>query len=133
MFQFNLTLEQATTRNGFVPRLWASRKIGLLVDAIREQGGAPASFLRAKAKATMPAPASSWTRSFGSRPSLAFSRNTRRFWHARGPTSRRRSKVVSEAENLFRSRAIQTRSGLSSVNQDLNNQNQKGDRVREPA
>src|SRR6185312_7396710 len=38
-FQFRLSLDQATTRNGFVPRLWASRKIGLLVDAIREQGG----------------------------------------------------------------------------------------------
>ena len=34
--------------------------------------------------------------------------------------------VLSEAENLFQNRAIQTRSGLASVNQDLNNQNQKG-------
>jgi hypothetical protein len=33
--------------------------------------------------------------------------------------------VLFEAENLFRNRAIQTRSGLSSANQDLNNQNQK--------
>ena len=41
VFQFRLSLDQATTRNGFVPRLWASRKIGLLVDAIREQGGTP--------------------------------------------------------------------------------------------
>ena len=37
-----------------------------------------------------------------------------------------KDKVLSEAENLFRNRAIQTRSGLSSVNQDLNNQYQKG-------
>jgi hypothetical protein len=37
-----------------------------------------------------------------------------------------KDKVLSEAENLFRDRAIQTRSGLSSANQDLNNQNQKG-------
>ena len=36
-----------------------------------------------------------------------------------------KDKVLSEAENLFRNRAIQTRSGLASVNQDLNNQNQK--------
>ena len=34
--------------------------------------------------------------------------------------------MLSEAENLFQNRAIQTRSGLASVNQDLNNQNQKG-------
>ena len=44
-----------------------------------------------------------------------------------------KDQVLSEAENLFRSRAIQTRSGLSSVNQDLNNQNQKSIVVREPA
>ena len=36
-----------------------------------------------------------------------------------------KDKVLSEAENLFRNRAIQTRSGLSSANQDLNNQIQK--------
>ena len=47
----DLSLDQATTRNGFVPRLWASRKIGLLVDAIREQGGAPGVVSR-EAKAT---------------------------------------------------------------------------------
>ena len=33
--------------------------------------------------------------------------------------------VLSKAEGFFRDRAIQTRSGLSSVNQDLNNQAQK--------
>jgi hypothetical protein len=36
-----------------------------------------------------------------------------------------KDKVLSEAVGLFRDRAIQTRSGLSSVNQDLNNQYQK--------
>ena len=36
-----------------------------------------------------------------------------------------KDKVLSEAESLFRNRAIQTRSGLSSVNQDVNNQYQK--------
>ena len=36
-----------------------------------------------------------------------------------------KERVLSQAENLFRGRAIQTRSGLSSANQDLNNQNQK--------
>ncbi len=31
VFRFRLPTDRATTRNGFVPRLWASRKIGLLV------------------------------------------------------------------------------------------------------
>jgi Ca-activated chloride channel family protein len=37
-FRFRFALDGATTRNSFVPRLWASRKIGELVDAIRELG-----------------------------------------------------------------------------------------------
>ena len=52
-FQFRLSLDGATTRNGFVPRLWASRKIGLLVDAIREQGADGRSSL-ARGQATHP-------------------------------------------------------------------------------
>lgn len=37
-FKFTFGLEQATTRNSFVPRLWAGRKVGMLVDAIRQAG-----------------------------------------------------------------------------------------------
>ena len=92
-----------------------------------------ASCLSRPRRAPIRRPASSWTRSCGSRPSSAFSPNTRPSWPAKGPTSRRKDKVLSEAENLFRNRAIQTRSGLSSVNQDLNNQSQKSVIVREPA
>lgn len=37
-FRFTFALDKATVRNGFVPRLWASRKIGVLIDAIRSLG-----------------------------------------------------------------------------------------------
>ena len=37
-FKFTFKPDKATTRNAFVPRLWASRKIGDLVDAIRQLG-----------------------------------------------------------------------------------------------
>jgi Ca-activated chloride channel family protein len=37
-FRFSFTMEKATTRNAFVPRLWASRKIGVLIDEIRTLG-----------------------------------------------------------------------------------------------
>ena len=37
-FKFEFKLDTATTRNSFVPRLWASRKIGELTDAIRQLG-----------------------------------------------------------------------------------------------
>ena len=37
-FIFTFDFDQATTRNAFVPRLWASRKIAALIDAIRQLG-----------------------------------------------------------------------------------------------
>jgi Ca-activated chloride channel homolog len=126
VFEFRLPLDQATTRNGFVPRLWASRKIGLLVDAIREQGGAPGIVSR-EAKGNM----SAATRELVDeivKLSTEFGILTEytAFLASEGTDFSQKDKVQSEAENLFRSRAMQTRSGLSSANQDLNNQYQKG-------
>jgi Ca-activated chloride channel family protein len=41
-FAFEFDLKNATTRNAFVPRLWATRRIAYLVDAIRQAGAAAA-------------------------------------------------------------------------------------------
>ncbi|MCR4315587.1 MAG: VIT domain-containing protein [Planctomycetes bacterium] len=35
-FEIPVSLERSTTRNGFVPRLWASRRIGELIDEVRQ-------------------------------------------------------------------------------------------------
>lgn len=37
-FEFEFKMDKATTRNNFVPRLWASRKIAMLIDEIRQAG-----------------------------------------------------------------------------------------------
>jgi Ca-activated chloride channel family protein len=37
-FRFHFELKSATTRNAFVPRLWASRRIAFLIDQIRQAG-----------------------------------------------------------------------------------------------
>ena len=42
-FDFKFELKQASTRNAFVPRLWASRRIARLIDAIAEAGADNAS------------------------------------------------------------------------------------------
>ncbi|MHC4939325.1 MAG: VIT domain-containing protein [Planctomycetota bacterium] len=46
-FKFDFELKNATTRNSFVPRLWATRRIAYLVDSIRQAsaaaGGQPAT------------------------------------------------------------------------------------------
>ncbi len=39
-FAFRFDLKSATTRNAFVPRLWATRKIAFLIDQIRQAGAA---------------------------------------------------------------------------------------------
>ncbi|MBL9078466.1 MAG: VWA domain-containing protein [Planctomycetes bacterium] len=38
-FEFTLPVHTASTRHAFVPRLWATRQIGFLVDALRQQAG----------------------------------------------------------------------------------------------
>ena len=124
-FTFRLSLDQATTRNGFVARLWASRKIGLLVDAIREQGSTPGVVSRAAKSRTNPV-----TRELVDevvRLSTEFGILTEytAFLAREGTDLTQRDQIRFEAENAFRDRAIQTRSGLASANQDLNNQYQK--------
>lgn len=42
-FRFSFGLEQATTRNAFVARLWASRRIGFLIDEVRQAGAQTAA------------------------------------------------------------------------------------------
>jgi Ca-activated chloride channel family protein len=125
VFRFRLPLDQASTRNGFVPRLWASRKIGLLVDAIREQGGG-AGIVSQQAKAT-PSAANRELIDEIVRLSTEFGILTEytAFLAREGTDFSQKDKVLSEAEGFFRNRAIQIRSGLGSVNQDLNNQYQK--------
>jgi Ca-activated chloride channel family protein len=125
VFKFQLPLDQASTRNGFVPRLWASRKIGLLVDAIREQGGGGGVVSR-EAKGISP-PANRELVDEVVRLSTEFGILTEytAFLAQQGTDFSQKDRVLSEAENLFRNRAMQARSGLSSVNQDVNNQYQK--------
>jgi Ca-activated chloride channel family protein len=41
-FKFTFEFDKANVRNGFVPRLWASRKIAQLIDEVRQMGADPA-------------------------------------------------------------------------------------------
>lgn len=40
-FDFTFALDKATTKNSFVPRLWATRRVAQIADAIRQFGGDP--------------------------------------------------------------------------------------------
>jgi len=52
IFDFKFDLNSATTRNAFVPRLWASRKIARLVEEISEAGADVAQMARAGSHAS---------------------------------------------------------------------------------
>jgi Ca-activated chloride channel family protein len=41
-FKFTFSFDKANVKNGFVPRLWASRKIAELIEAVRQMGADPA-------------------------------------------------------------------------------------------
>jgi Ca-activated chloride channel family protein len=126
VFHFRLPVDQASTRNAFVPRLWASRKIGLLVDAIREQAGGEHPL----SNEAGPRPTSANRELIDEivRLSTEFGILTEytSFLAREGTDFSQKDKVLAEAEGYFRNRAMHTRTGLSSVNQDLNNQYQKG-------
>ena len=108
---------RATYRNAFVPRLWASRKIGVLVDAIRELGATPAPG----------APEDPRLKELTGevvRLSTEFGILTEytAFLATEGTDLARRDEVLANALLNCRSRAVETRSGLASLNQSFNTQ-----------
>lgn len=128
-FQFNFGLEGATTRNSFVPRLWASRKIAYLEDAIRDLGAHTGPF---GAQSTAPSdPRLKELVDEIVRLSTEFGilSEYTAFLAREGTDLSVRDTVLETANRNFVRRAVQTRTGTSSVNQDINRQRQKGQKV----
>ena len=127
-FRFDFHLNSATTRNAFVPRLWASRKIAFLEDAIRDLGAT------AGLATNTPAPTDPRLKELVDeivRLSTEFgvlSEYTAFLAHE-GTDLSRKDLVLAEANDNFLRRALRTRSGVSSLNQDLNRQSQKAQKV----
>ncbi len=120
-FAFSFPLDDATTKNAFVPRLWASRKIGVLVDAIRQSGGNGG--LRTIRDVARADPKMQELVDEIVRLSMEFGILTEytAFLAREGTDLARRDLVLREAGRNFVDRAVSVRSGLGSVNQSLNN------------
>jgi len=118
-FEFRFDVDHATTRNAFVPRLWASRKIGTLVDAIA-QAGAEASSGVLLASAGNPtfdelsAEVVKLSREFGVLTEYTA------FLATEGTDLSQRDVVLARAREQFQNRAIATRSGIGAMNQAEN-------------
>lgn len=124
-FKFDFDLDKATTRNSFVPRLWASRKIGVLIDAIRSSG---ADGGHHPAPGTLPTdPKIKELVDEIVRLSTEFGILTEytAFLAREGTDLSKRSDVLAEASVNFYERAFETRSGLGSINQEINSMRQK--------
>lgn len=134
-FQFKFDLEKATTRNAFVPRLWASRKIGMLVDAIR-QAGADIGQFQSQVAVLQTTPQQA---GFPYDPkiqelvdeivrlSTEFGILTEytAFLAEQGTDLSKRGDVLAQARRNFETRAMATRHGLGSFNQSVNGIYQK--------
>ena len=116
-FRFRFDLDQATTKNAFVPRLWASRQIANLTDAIRDLG--------ADATATSAAnnPRLKELVDEIVRLSKEFGILTEytAFLAQEGTDLNEPTHVAMEAQKQYQERALKVRSGYGSVNQSLNN------------
>ena len=126
-FRFTFALDGATTKNAFVPRLWASRKIAGLVDAIRAFGADGGS---------APVPGGSGQSAPNTRPDQRIKELTDEivrlstefgilteytaFLAREGTNLEQRESLLAEAGGNLKSRAMMTRSGAGGVNQSLN-------------
>jgi len=119
-FAFTFKLDKATTRNAFVPRLWASRKIAILLDAVRQAGADNATPANDPKLKELVDEVVRLSTEFGILTEYTA------FLAREGTDLGEHDEVLAEAMRNVSSRAIGTRSGLASVNQEYNLQAQRG-------
>lgn len=114
-FQLAFDLDESTTRNGFVPRLWASRKIGSLIDAIRRRGadsdrpGSGDPEIRELVDEVV-----RLSREFGILTEYTA------FLAREGTDLSHEEEILSRANSNFENRAVRRRAGWEAVNQGVN-------------
>lgn len=131
-FEFKLDVDGATTRNGFVPRLWASRKIGLLVDEIRALGADAATAPIAGQSKADPVRTELIEEIVKLSTEFGILTEYTSFLAQEGTDLTRKDALVWNAGQSLRTRAIASRTGYESVNQDINLQNMKAQACANP-
>jgi Ca-activated chloride channel family protein len=124
-FEFTFDLATATTRNAFVPRLWASRRIAYLVDQVR-QAGADAG----AGTGSLAIPEQRYRELLDEivRLSTEFGILTEytAFLATEGTNLADFNELVVGCRHELETKAVRRRSGQSGVNQGLNFNRQKG-------
>jgi len=124
-FAFMFPLDGATTRNAFVPRLWAGRKIAMLESAIRELGADLG--LAQSQLATSNDPRLRELVQAVIKLSTEFGILTEytAFLADEKTDFARREEVLRRATGMYKRRALRDRSGVGAVSQELNLQSGK--------
>jgi Ca-activated chloride channel family protein len=119
-FRFPFDFDKASTKNGFVPRLWASRKIAELIDAVRQMGADPTASTNDPKMKELVDEIVRLSTEFGILTEYTA------FLAREGTDLHDDGWVRREASGLLSARAMQTRSGMGAVNQEFNFIRQKG-------
>jgi len=118
-FEFTFKFKKANLKNGFVPRLWASRKIAELIDVIRQMGADPATSGNDPKVKELVDEIVRLSTEFGILTEYTA------FLAREGTNLANRPEVLREATDHFESRAMGRRYGMGGVNQSLNMVQQK--------
>jgi Ca-activated chloride channel family protein len=118
-FKFKFKFDKANVRNGFVPRLWASRKIAELIDAVRQMGADPGKSTNDPKVKELVDEIVRLSTEFGILTEYTA------FLAREGTELSDRAEVYNEASRMLERRAMRDRSGISGVNQSFNMIQQK--------
>lgn len=128
-FTFTFGLDKATTRNAFVPRLWASRRIASLVDSIRQLGADPGPASIHNTAARDPKVKELVDEIVRLSTEFGILTEYTAFLAREGTDLSNRDNVLAQATHNFNERAMKTRSGLGAFNQSANSVFMKGQSV----
>jgi Ca-activated chloride channel family protein len=113
-FKFTFEFDKANVRNGFVPRLWASRKIALLIDEVRQMGAEPGTSSSDPKVKELVDEIVRISTEFGILTEYTA------FLAREGTDLTNIDGVRKEAAAVLGRRAMRTRAGMGAVNQSLN-------------
>ena len=113
-FKFTFEFDKADVRNGFVPRLWASRKIAQLIDIVRQMGADSAVSKDDPKVKELVDEIVRLSTEFGILTEYTA------FLAREGTNLADRDAVLRESAHVLESRAMRSRAGLGAVNQSLN-------------